>query len=118
MRRTALQKQWEADVFEHVHRRQEIEELKDKTKPPTPVVRESGVISGVQGETINNNFARCWILQAGEKMNKGALSTAARSIHRHKFIPRDFQRDAVQCVHRSLPGLIMARDIPQRDQGS
>ena len=65
MRWNALQEQWETDVLKHIHRRQKIEELKDKTKPPTPVVRERGVISGVQGETINNNFAPCRLLQAG-----------------------------------------------------
>lgn len=118
VRRQTLQEQWETDVFEHVHRRQEIEELKDKPKAPAPVVRQSGVVSGVQGETIDNNFARGRMLEAGQKMNEGAFAAAARSAHGHKLIPRNFQRDAVERVHGPVAGLIMARDIPQRDQGS
>src|SRR5204862_4990111 len=116
-RRQALQKQWETDVFKHVHRRQKIEELKDETKPATPVFRESSVSSRVQGKTINHNFAGGWLLKARQKVNERALATAARSAHRHKFIRHDFQRNAVQGVHRSLARLIITRDIPQRDQG-
>ena len=116
--RHALQEQRETDVFEHVHRRQEIEELKDKAEPPAPIVRQSGVIGRVQGEAIDHNFARGRMIEAGEQMNERALAAAARSAHRHELIPRDFQRDAVERVHRPVARRIMARDIPQRDQGS
>ena len=118
VRRQTLQEQWETDVFEHVHRRQEIEELKDKSDPPAPVLRQSGIIGRVQGKTLNHNFARGRILKAGQKMNERTFAAAARPAHRDKFIPRDFQRDAVERVHRPVARLIMARDIPQRDQGS
>src|SRR5664279_6107809 len=117
LQRETLQEQWETDVFQHVHRRQEIEELKNKSEPPAAIVRQSGVIGRVQGKTLNLNFAGGRIFEAGQKMNERAFAAPARPAYRDKLIPRDLQRDAVERVHRPVARLIMARDIPQRDQG-
>ena len=118
MRRDALQEQWKTDVLKHIHRREEIEELKDKAHALAPVSRERTVIRSVQGEAIDKDLPGGWILESSQEMNEGALATTARSAHRDKFISRDFQRDTVQRVHRPVASLIMSRDIPERDQGS
>ena len=39
------------------------------------------------------------------KMHQRALAASARPADRDEFVPRDFQRDAVQRVHRALAGL-------------
>ena len=112
MWRDTLQEQWKAHVLEHVHRRQEIEELKDKANATAPVFRESPVIRTVQREPIDKDLPSGRILKPRQEMDERALAAAARSTHRDKFILRDFQRDAVQRVHCSLAGLIIARDTP------
>src|SRR5438105_1160686 len=84
--RPALQEQRETDVFEHVHSREKIEELKNKAQPAPPVFRQSSIIRRVQGKSVNYNFARSWMLQPGQQVNKRALAAAARSAHRHKFV--------------------------------
>ncbi len=117
-RRDALEEQWETDVLEDIHRRQEIEKLKDKPRAVAPVFRERSVIRSVQGEAIDKDLPGSWIFESGQEMNKSTLAAAARSAHRDKFISRDFQRHTVQRVHSPLASLIMTRDIPERDQGS
>ena len=118
VRRHPLQEQGKADVFEHIHRRQKVEELKDEADAAAPIFRKRVVVRTVQRKAIDKNLARGRIFESGQEMNERALAAAARPAHRDKFIPRDFQRNAVQRVHRPLAGRIMARDIPERDQGS
>ena len=89
-RRRSLQEQWEADVFEHIHRRQEIEELKDKAHVSAPVLRERLVIGLVQREAIDENLSSSRILESSQEVNKRALAATARSAYRHEFIPSDF----------------------------
>jgi hypothetical protein len=53
VRRHSLQEQGEADVFERIHRRQEVEELKNKPDLPAPELRKRFVIRAMQREAID-----------------------------------------------------------------
>lgn len=67
-RRNALQKQWEADVFNHVHRWQKIKELKYQAELLAAVFRQGSIIGRVQCQLIHDDFPGGWLLQPGQEM--------------------------------------------------
>ncbi len=56
-KRDALQQQRQRDVLDDAHGRQQIEKLEHNSKPATPVVSERSIIGGVEGQSIDEDFA-------------------------------------------------------------
>src|SRR5687767_4168127 len=90
-RSDSLQQQRKGNVLLHVHRWQEVEELKDEADPTAAKLRQRGVIRGVQSESINDNLAGGGMIETTQKMDQRALAAAARAANRHKLVARDFE---------------------------
>ena len=112
----ALQQQRKADVLQHVHRRQQIEELEDKPQAMAPVIGQRRVAGSMQSETVHFDLAARRRIESGEQMQQRAFAAATRPGDSDKLAARDLQRDTVERVHRAFAAPIMARDVSQRDQ--
>jgi hypothetical protein len=80
-RRNSLQKQRKGNVLPHIHCRQKIEELKDEPYLTAPELRQRGIIRVMQGESVDNNFARRGMIEATQKMDQRALAAPARAAY-------------------------------------
>jgi hypothetical protein len=107
-RRDSLQEQRQRYILAHVHCRQQIEELKNKSDLAPAELGQSGIVRRVQGETIDKNFAGRGMIEAGEEMNQSAFAAPARSADGDKFMACDFQGNAVERVHGALAARIFA----------
>lgn len=109
--RDSLEHQREAYVFEDVHGREEIEELKNETKPVTPKFRERGIIRRVHGDSSDHDFAGGWFIQTGNQVHQRALAATAWATHRHEFMRRDLQGNPIDRVHDAFAFTIVTRDF-------
>ena len=114
--RHALQQQRKADVLDHVHRRQQIEELEDEAEPVPAVIGQRRIVRCMQREPVDEDLAARRRIEAGEQMHERALAAAARAGDRDEFAARDLERDAVERMHGALAAPIMAGDVAERDQ--
>src|SRR5688500_3940983 len=88
-RSDSLEQQRKGNVLQHVHRRQEVEELEDEADLPTTKLRQRSVIGRMEGEPIDDNLAGSGMIQSTQEMDQGALAAAARAADGHKFVARD-----------------------------
>lgn len=112
----ALEQKGKSDVFQHAHRREQIEELKDKAEPVASIVGQCSVVRLLQRKAIDFDFASRRCFQSSEQMHQGALATAARATDRHELAARDLERNVIDRMHGALATLIITRDIAERDQ--
>ena len=54
----------------------------------------------MQSKIADKNLAARGMIEPGQEMDQRALAAAARSADRDKFVPRDFERNTVERVHR------------------
>jgi hypothetical protein len=68
-RRHTLKKQWQRHILEHVHRREQIEELEHHPYFPPPKLRQGGVVGRMEGETVDEDLTAGRLIETGQEVN-------------------------------------------------
>ncbi len=89
--RNTLKQERQGNVLAHVHRRQQVEELKDEPDLVPPEIRQRRIIRCLQRQTIDNDLAGRRTIQSREQMNQRALTAPARAANRDKLVSRDLE---------------------------
>lgn len=111
----AAEEQGQFDIFDRGHGGEEIEKLEDDAEAFAAVSGEGGVIRAVEGETVDEDFARGGLIESAEQVEQSAFAAAAGSGHGAEGERFDFQRDVTEGVHFAGGGGIKAADMTKAD---
>jgi len=111
----AAEEEGEFDILDRGHGGEEVEELEDDAESFPAVGGEGGLVGGVEGQAVDENFAGVGTVESAEQVEQRAFAAAAGSGHGAESEGFDFQRHVAQGVHFAGGRGINAGDMAQAD---